>query len=117
MRDKFLEADEKLSDYEEQIAVRHKGDALFEWFQKSSGALWNSIKPAQNFFRAQMKRGKHINNPFLGIGFLLTVFVTGILTVGFLSLIVAPILQIILVIVAMIATLVRAFLQLIRVMR
>jgi|GEM_PF-4875130 len=111
-----MEADQKLLDYEEQIAARHKGDALFEWFQKSSSTLWNSIKPVQKFFRAQMKRGKYINNPFLGITFLLTIFVTGILTVGFFSLIVVPILQIILVIVALIATLVRAFLKMVRVM-
>jgi hypothetical protein len=117
MRDKIVETDRQLSDVEEKVAARHKGDALFEWFLRSSDRLWKSIEPTQNFFRAQMKRGKRINNPFLGIGFLLTVFITGLLTVGLLSLVVAPVLQIILVLIAMVATVCRGLMRLVGGMR
>ena len=113
----MVDVNQRLSDREEQIAARHKGDPVFEWFQKSSNALWNCIKPVQNFFRAQLSRSDRINNSLLSIGFLLTIFIGGLLTVGFLSLIVAPIIQIILTIVAMIAVLVRVFLRMIRVLR
>lgn len=117
MRDKVVEADRKLSAVEEEIAARHKGDALFEWFMKSSGALWKSIEPVQDFFRAKMRRGRHISNPFLSIGFLLVVFVSGVLIVAFLSLVVAPVIQITLVLVTLVAVICRGFLRAIRVIR
>ncbi len=117
MREKLIETDRKLSDVEERIVARHQDDVVFEWFQKSSGRLWKSIEPVMHFFHAAMKRGKVVKNPILGIAFLLIVLVSGLITVGFLSLIVAPILQIILVIVAMIAAIVRAVLKTIRVIR
>lgn len=117
MRGKLIEANRKLSSVEEEIAARHKGDALFGWFMKSSGAVWKSVERLQDFFRAMMKRGRHISNPFLGIGFLLVMFVSGIVTVALLGLVVAPLLQITLVLVAAVATVCRGILRAVRVIR
>ncbi len=91
------------SDTIRQIHKRHACDPVWPLFNRASNAYWSFAQRVAEFFPNALKKTK-IRNPFLAIGVLLTLFVTGFVVVTPLFMIIGPIYQIIITILATLAS-------------
>lgn len=87
----------------DKIMTRHATNRIFQWLDRSSRGYWDFVSRVAGYFPECLRRVRH-GNPFVGIAHLAFVFVAGFIVVTPLYLLIGPLVQIALVIIAVIWT-------------
>lgn len=91
--------DEKLGEFE----ARHATDPIWQWFNRASYAYWGFAGKVAGYFPRALKAVR-ATNPFVGIALITFVFVAGFIVVPPLYMVIGPLVQLVIVIIAVIWT-------------
>lgn len=90
-------SEQKLADLE----AKHGADPIWQWFNRASGAYWELARAVASYFPKALARQRS-KNPFVGIARLTFLFIAGFAVVPPLYLIVGPLVQICIVLIAIV---------------
>lgn len=84
-----------------EMEARHATDATWRWFMRCTNALWGVAGRIASFFPSALRRFR-VKNPFVGLAMLALIFIGGFIVVAPIYLFIAPALQVLLVIAAVV---------------
>ena len=87
----------------DKIMARHATNPIFQWLNRSSRGYWDFVSRVAGYFPESLRRVRS-GNPFLGIARLTFVFMAGFIVVVPLYIVIGPVIQIALVIIAVVWT-------------